>query len=104
MSTLNVRLPNDLEDALTREADLARKPRSELAREAIRAHLERLERERFLGELTRAAHTIAEDPALRRETERIGEAFAAADAEIAAREEPAAGTYGTGDNDQPWWA
>jgi len=104
MSTLNVRLPTELDDALAREARLARKPRSELAREAIRAHLERLERERFLGELARAAHTIAEDPALRRDTERIGEEFATADAEIAAREQPREEAYGANHNDQPWWA
>lgn len=55
MSLISLRLPDELERLLTREADLASRPRSEIAREAIAEYLARRERERFLGEIARAA-------------------------------------------------
>ncbi len=92
MSTLNVRLPEDLEDQLAREAELAHKPRSELAREAIREYLEQVERNRFKRELSRAAHVIAQDPALRREAEAMAEEFLPLGKEPPEEEEG-----------EPWW-
>ena len=98
MSTLNVRLPEDLENLLAREAELAHKPRSELAREAIRTYLEQLERERYMGELERAARTIAEDRDLRQEAEATAEAFQPLEEEAAEADRPP-----EEDDAKPWW-
>lgn len=55
MATLNVRLGDELERRLAREAEIAEQTRSELARTAIAAYLEQRERQRFLDEIARAA-------------------------------------------------
>ena len=55
MSIISLRLPDELERLLAREAELERKGRSEIAREAIADYLARRERERFPGEIARAA-------------------------------------------------
>ncbi len=55
MATLNMRLDDELDRQLEREAELAQQTRSELARQAIAAFLAQRERERFLGEIARAA-------------------------------------------------
>lgn len=95
MSTLNVRLPQDLEELLAREAQLADKPRSELAREAIREYLDRMERERFMDELSQAARTIATDPELRREVIAMNEELEPPEAEGGRASEQETG--------EPWW-
>ena len=55
MSILSLRLPEELERLLAREAELEHKGRSEIARDAIAEYLARRERARFLGEIARAA-------------------------------------------------
>ncbi len=55
MSIISLRLPEELERLLAREAERAGKGRSEIAREALADYLERRERERFLAEIARAA-------------------------------------------------
>jgi len=55
MSLISLRLPEELERLLAREAELAGRGRSEIAREALAEYLARRERERFLGEIARAA-------------------------------------------------
>ena len=55
MATLNMRLDDELDRQLAREAELAEQTRSELARQAIAAFLAQRERQRFLGEIARAA-------------------------------------------------
>lgn len=95
MGTLNVRLTRDLEEWLAREAREADKPRSELARQAIREYLERMERERFMEDLGRAARTIATDPELRREATAMAEEFESSEGESAGG--PEQGT------EEPWW-
>jgi len=55
MATLNLRLDDDLDERLTREAEIADETRSELARAAIAALLEQRERQRFLAAIARAA-------------------------------------------------
>ena len=95
MGTLNVRLTRELEEWLAREAREADQPRSELARQAIREYLERMEQERFMEDLGRAARTIAADPELRQEATAMTEEFEPPE------EENAGGTeQGT---EEPWW-
>lgn len=55
MATLNMRLDDDLDRRLSREAELRDQSRSELARQALIAFLAERERQRFQAELVRAA-------------------------------------------------
>mgnify|MGYP001313215543 CR=1 FL=1 len=55
MGTLNIRIDEDLDHRLAREAEIAEQTRSELARDAIAAFLDQRERQRFLDEIARAA-------------------------------------------------
>jgi predicted transcriptional regulator len=55
MPTLTMRLDDDLDQRLSREAELAAETRSELARRAIEEFLSRRQRQRFLDEIARAA-------------------------------------------------
>lgn len=64
MPLVSIRLPDDVEARLAREADRLERPKSELAREAIVDYLERLERERFLDEIARAARARGDEEAL----------------------------------------
>ena len=63
MATLNMRLDDDLDRRLAREAELADQTRSELARLAITAYLSQRERGRFHAEIARAARDRGEDEA-----------------------------------------
>ena len=64
MPLVSIRLPDDVEARLAREAARLERPKSELARDAIVDYLERLERERFLGEIARAARARGDGEAL----------------------------------------
>jgi predicted transcriptional regulator len=64
MPLVSIRLPDDVEARLAREAVRLERPKSELARDAIVDYLERLERERFLGEIARAARARGDEEAL----------------------------------------
>ena len=64
MSLVSIRFPDDIEARLALEADRAQRPKSEIARDAIVDYLERLERERFLAEIARAARARGDDEAL----------------------------------------
>jgi predicted transcriptional regulator len=55
MSTVSIRLSHDLDLILNREAERTRRPKSEIARDAIADYLTRMERERFLADIARAA-------------------------------------------------
>ena len=55
MATLNMRLDEDLDRRLAREADLEKQTRSELARAAITSYLAQRERRRFQEDILRAA-------------------------------------------------
>jgi len=55
MSLVSIRLPEEVEAQLAREAARTRRPKSEIARDAIIDYLERTQRERFLAEIARAA-------------------------------------------------
>lgn len=55
MSLVSIRLPDDVEARLAREAEQSQRPKSEIARDAIVDYLRRLDRDRFLGDIARAA-------------------------------------------------
>lgn len=58
MSHISIRLPDELDARLDKEARLAGKKRSELVREAIAVYLRRLERARFIGDMAREARAL----------------------------------------------
>lgn len=64
MSLVSIRLPEDVEIRLAREAERVRRPKSEIARLAIVDYLERMERDRFLGEIARAARSRGDEEVL----------------------------------------
>ena len=64
MSLVSIRLPDDVEMRLTREAARAQRPKSEIARDAIVEYLGRVERERYLAEIARAARDRGDAEAL----------------------------------------
>jgi len=74
MSTVSLRIPDDLDEKLNQAARRENRSRSELLREAVIEYLERMEKERFLNDfvaearegygnsgVTRDARTIADD-------------------------------------------
>jgi len=74
MGALSLRLPNDLDEALSREAELETKPRSELVRHALSVYLQRMERERYISNMVDAAKALVNDPESQRESLEIAEA------------------------------
>lgn len=64
MTTLNMRLDDELDARLSREAQLADQTRSELARQAIAEFLSQRNRQRFLDEIARAARARGDREAL----------------------------------------
>ena len=58
MGLLSLRLDDDLEHRLAREAERENRSRSEVAREALAAWLAERERQRFHDQLARAARAI----------------------------------------------
>lgn len=64
MATLNMRLDDELEQRLAREASLENQTRSELARAAIAEYLEQRERRRFQAQILRAARARGDREAI----------------------------------------
>lgn len=64
MSLVSIRLPEDVEARLAREAERIGRPKSEIAREAIVDYLDRMERDRFLAEIGRAARSRGDEEVL----------------------------------------
>ena len=64
MSIVSIRLPDDIERSLNREAERTQRAKSEIARDAIADYLKRQERERFLAEIARAARSRGDSEAL----------------------------------------
>ena len=98
MTSLSIRLPDELESRLSLEARREGKPRSEVIREAIAEYVVRKERERFMLEVATAASAIARDSAARSEGHEIAEDLADEglyDLVVAERLED--------DPDRKWW-
>ncbi len=58
MGTLSLRLDDELDAQLSREAQRENLSRSELVREALSIFLRERERQRFIDEISRAARTL----------------------------------------------
>lgn len=73
MTSLSIRLPEELESRLSLEARREGKPRSEIVRDAIAEYVIRKERERFMSEVAAAACALARDPQARSEGHEMAE-------------------------------
>ncbi len=81
MGTLTLRLPDDLDNRLTRFAKSEDISRSELARAALEKFLLDAERERIMSEMTVAFRALATNPKARAESLAIAEEFLPLDIE-----------------------
>lgn len=75
MSTISLRIPDDLDEKLNREALRENRSRSELLREAVIDYLERKEKERFVADFVAEARTGYGDPDIAREARAIADDF-----------------------------
>lgn len=81
MGTLTLRLPEKLDERLSKLARLEDTSRSELARAALENFLCEMERKRLMADMVEAARFLATDPQARAESLAIAEEFAIADSE-----------------------
>lgn len=72
-STISIRVSDELEAGLDKEASLEGRPRSEVIRQAIEEHLRRQEKERFMAEMVAEARQAYSDPALQQEAREMAE-------------------------------
>jgi len=70
---MSLRLTEGLEQRLAEEAEIERKSRSELVREAVREFLHRRERERFMTAMVAEARQAYGNPEMRRKALEIAE-------------------------------
>lgn len=73
MGNISVRLPEEVEAVLEHEAQLSRRSRSELVREAITEYVMRRERRRFQEQMASAARALAADADARGEALDVAE-------------------------------
>lgn len=101
MPNISVRLPEDVERQLDREARISDRNRSELVREAVGEYLTRRQKERLIEEMRQAARALYSDPEAAAEARRIQQDFDAVDTAVdqIEAEERAAGI----DPDKKWW-
>jgi len=75
MSTLSLRIPDDLDKQLGEEASRANKSRSELVRDVIADYLARKEKARFLGDFVAEARAGYADADISRDAQAIADDF-----------------------------
>lgn len=73
MSTISIRLPDDIERQLDMEAERTHKSRSEVAREAIAEYVVRAEKKRLMSELAAEMREAYGKPEIRREATEMAE-------------------------------
>lgn len=104
MPSLSLRLPDDLEQRLDKEARLEGVPRSEVARAAIDDFLARRERERFLAELVAEARAAYGNQKIRGEASALAEEFLDSDnAALDLAEGREAGAGEPDESGESWW-
>jgi predicted transcriptional regulator len=104
MGALSLRLSDDLEQRLNREAELAGRPRSEVIRDAVTQFIAQRERERFMAEYVAEAKAGYSDPALRREALEIAEEALQLDNEALDRAEGMQPDEAAdGNSGETWW-
>jgi predicted transcriptional regulator len=64
MPIVSIRLPDEVDRGLNREAQRTQRPKSEIARDAIADYLNRQQRDRFLADIAKAARSRGDTEAL----------------------------------------
>lgn len=75
MTTLNIRLTEQIEQRLSEEAERENKTRSEIARDALNWYLLEIEKKRFMNQLLEEARTAYSNESIRQEARAIAEEF-----------------------------
>jgi predicted DNA-binding protein len=99
MSTISLRLPDEIETRLRDEARNAGKSQSEIARLAITEYLERREKERFMAEIVKAARELADDSTVTNESRELAEDLIADGLDTVIENEQSA----PDESPQKWW-
>ncbi len=99
MSTISIRLPDDIERQLDSEAARTHKSRSEVAREAIADYVVRAEKKRFMTELADEMRDAYAKPGARREATKEAEDAVDDGLDAIVKAERAAGI----DPAEKWW-
>ena len=81
MSTLNLRLTDQIDQQLSEEAHRENRTRSEVAREALTWYLTEMEKGRFMNQLVEEARAAYSNEDIRREALEIAEEFLPAENE-----------------------
>ena len=93
MSTLSLRIPDDLDKQLEEEASRENKSRSELVRDAVADYLARKEKERFLRDFVAEARAGYAKAELRQDAQAIADDFLTVENE----------TLDSPADDDRWW-
>ncbi|WP_124948464.1 ribbon-helix-helix protein, CopG family [Sulfuriferula thiophila] len=100
MATLNIRLPDSLDQQLTALAAQTHQNRSDLARTALEKYLREQAQERMMAEMVKAARFLATNAEARAESIAIAEEFQPLDNEALDHAEG----YKPGDPEpEQWW-
>ena len=75
MTTLNIRLTEQIEQRLSEEAERENKTRSEIARDALNWYLLEIEKKRFMDQLLEEARAAYSNESIRQEARIISEEF-----------------------------
>lgn len=104
MTTLNIRLTEQIEQRLTEEAERENKTRSEIARDALTWYLTEIEKKRFMDQLLEEARSAYANTNIRQEAQAIAEEFLPLENEILERaEDPISGNLTTAGLSEKWW-
>lgn len=109
MSTLNLRLTDQIDQQLSQEAQRENRTRSEVAREALAWYLTEMEKNRFMNQLVEEARAAYSNKDIRREALEIAEEFLPAEnealdiAEGRQTNKPRAGKSKSGNPGEKWW-
>jgi predicted transcriptional regulator len=75
MTTLNIRLTEQIEQRLSEEAERENKTRSEIARDALNWYLLEIEKKRFMDQLLEEARAAYSNDSIRQEAQAMAEEF-----------------------------
>lgn len=104
MSTLNLRLSEQIDRQLSLEAQRENRTRSEVARDALAWYLTEMERSRFMNQLVEEARAAYSNEDIRREALEISEEFLPAENEaLGAVEGGKAGKSKSASQSEKWW-
>jgi predicted DNA-binding protein len=104
MSTLNLRLPDQIDQQLSLEAQRENRTRSEVARDALAWYLNEMEKSRFMNQLVEEARAAYSNEDIRREAMEISEEFLPAENEaLDAAEGRKAGKPKSAGQNEKWW-